>query len=301
MLTALIAATVAAACHIIRAEAQAQSESEVWSPAALELHSARLSPTDLEVSGELAGLPAGATRYVTRDDLLALPQVTYTVSDDTNFAGPTRVSGVPIEDLMHHLGAVPACNLVIAISDDEYRGHYPRAYLAQHHPLLVLDVNGKAPSGGPKDSHGHGSDMGPYMISHPNFTSSFEILGNAEEPQIPWGVVRIEFSDQKTVFGTIAPRGPHADDPGVVAGYRIALQNCFRCHNSGADGGQKSKVTWAVLSALATSSPGFFASYVRDPHARNPKAQMPANPSYDESTTAALTSYFQTFSRPEKP
>ena len=300
MLTALIAATVAAACHIIRAEAQAQSESEVWSPAALELHSARLSPTDLEVSGELAGLPAGATRYVTRDDLLALPQVTYTVSDDTNFAGPTRVSGVPIEDLMHHLGAVPACNLVIAISDDEYRGHYPRAYLAQHHPLLVLDVNGKAPSGGPKDSHGHGSDMGPYMISHPNFTSSFEILGNAEEPQIPWGACGSSLVTRKPSLA----QSRRADRMPTIRGgrgYRIALQNCFRCHNSGADGGQKSKVTWAVLSALATSSPGFFASYVRDPHARNPKAQMPANPSYDESTTAALTSYFQTFSRPEKP
>ena len=30
-------------------------------------------------AGDLAGLPSGTTRYLTRDDLLALPQVSYTV------------------------------------------------------------------------------------------------------------------------------------------------------------------------------------------------------------------------------
>jgi mono/diheme cytochrome c family protein len=301
VLMTLLAATVAPAHDARRLEAQGQSESKVSSPAAPKFHTARLSPTDLEVGGELTGLPTGATRYVTRDDLLALPQVTYTVSDDTNFIGPTRVGGVPLEDLMRYFGAWPASDLVVAISDDEYRGYYPRAYLAQHRPLLVLQVNGKPPSGWPKDSGAHGFDMGPYMISHPSFRSSFKILGHAEEPQIPWGVVRIEFRDEKTVFGAIAPRGPHADDPGEVAGYRIAQQNCLRCHNAGADGGQKSKVSWTMLSAIATSSPGFFASYIHDPHSHNPNAQMPGNPSYDEATTAALVTYFKAFSQPEKP
>ena len=44
----------------------------------------------------------------------------------------------------------------------------------------------------------------------------------------------------------------------MQAGYKIAQQNCFRCHNSGAEGGQKSGVTWTVLSALATNSPEIF-------------------------------------------
>ena len=42
------------------------------------LHSERSSPGDLEVGGELAGLPAGSTRYVRYEDLLRLPQETYT-------------------------------------------------------------------------------------------------------------------------------------------------------------------------------------------------------------------------------
>jgi len=167
--------------------------------------------------------------------------------------------------------------------------------------VLVLTVNGKAPSGWPKDSSGHGFDMGPYMISHPKFTPSFKILSAADEPQIPWGVVRLEFREEKKVFGAIAPRGPRASDPAVQAGYKIAEQNCFRCHNMGAEGGQKSKVTWAVLSALAADSPEFFSSYIRNPRAQNPSAQMPGNPGYDDETTRALIAYFETFSRAEKP
>jgi cytochrome c1 len=56
-----------------------------------------------------------------------------------------------------------------------------------------------------------------------------------------------------------------------------------------------------VLSAWATASPEYFAAYVRNPQSRNPQAQMPGNPGYDEATLGALIAYFKTFSGPEKP
>ncbi len=59
-----------------------------------KLRVTRQSPFDLEIGGELAGLQRGATRYFSREDLLALPQVTYTVTDDPNFKGPMKISGV---------------------------------------------------------------------------------------------------------------------------------------------------------------------------------------------------------------
>jgi mono/diheme cytochrome c family protein len=288
---ALVAGTYDGAGRVV-----AQNKPGVTSLLAGKLRAERQSATDLEIGGDLAGLPPGTTRYVARDDLLALPQIAYTVTDDSNFTGPTKVSGVPLEDLIHDLGAAPGANLVVAICDDKYRANYPRAYLAAHHPLLVLEVNGKAPSGWPKDSSGHGYDMGPYMISYPKFTPSFKILAHSDEPQIPWGVVRLEFRDEKMVFGAIAPRGPQANDAAVQDGYRIAEQNCFRCHNMGAEGGQKSGVGWPVLAALASGSSDFFVAYVRNPRAKSPSAQMPGNPEYDEPTMRALTAYFATFS-----
>jgi len=268
----------------------------VRSVSVTKLRAARESSSDLEVGGELAGLPPGVTRYITREDLLALPQVTYTISDDSNFTGPTKISGVPLEDLAASLGAAPQAAVVVAICDDKYRANYPREYVDEHHPLLVLTVNGQPPSGWPKDSEGHGYDMGPFMISHPKFKPRFKIFSHSDEPQIPWGVVRIEFRNENAVFGTILPRGRNAATPLVKAGYRIAQQNCFRCHNMGREGGQKSGVPWTVLSARAAASPENFAAYVRDPKSRNSHAEMPGNPGYDDATIGALLAYFRTFS-----
>ncbi len=262
----------------------------------IRLHRKRRSPYDLEVAGELAGVPAGMTRFIGRDDLLTLAQVTYTVTDDANFTGPTQVRGVLLEDLFQRLGAAPDSDLIVAICHDQYHANYPPAYIAAHHPLLVLTVNGQPPAGWPKDSEGHGNDMGPYMISHAKFSPSFKILAHPDEPQIPWGVVRLEFRNEKDVFGAIAPRGPQASEPAVQNGYRIAQQNCFRCHNMESQGGQKARRSWLALSAWAKASPEYFAAYVRNPQGKNPQAQMPANRNYDDATLRALVAYFEIFS-----
>jgi mono/diheme cytochrome c family protein len=301
LLGAVVFLAAAGVPHGVTKEARGKTQSASSSPANGTLHEKRASPADLEVGGELAGLSPGTTRYLTREDLLALPQVNYTVTDDSNFASPMQVSGVLLEELIRHLGAAPESDLLIAICDDLYRANYPRAYMLAHHPLLVLTVNGQPPAGWPKDSEGHGYDMGPYMISHSKFTPAFKILSHADEPQIPWGVVRLEFRDEKAVFGAIAARGPRAAESQVQAGYRIAQQNCFRCHNLGSEGGKKAGRSWQNLSAWATASPEYFAAYVRNPVAKNPHAQMPGNPAYDDSTLQALAAYFQTFSSQEKP
>ena len=263
--------------------------------ASLVLRTSRSSPLDLELGGDLAGLPSGTVRYLRREDLLTLPQVSYTVADDPNFKGPTEISGVSLEELTRHLGAKPGSEMVVAICDDQYRANYPRAYIAAHHPLLVLNIAGKPPSGWPKDAEGHGQDIGPFLISHPQFAPSFKVLSHNDEAQVPWGIIRLEFRNEKFVFASIAPRGPTAGARPAQNGYRIAQQNCFRCHNMGAEGGTKAGHPWQVLAAWATASPEYFAAYVKDPRSKNLQAQMPGNPGYDDTTLQALIAYFKTF------
>ena len=275
--------------------ADAHASTAQSSRRSLPLSTTRKLPSDLEVGGDLAGLPTGTTRYVTLDSLLALPLVTYTVTDDPNFPGSAKISGVALEDLAPLLGSEPSVDLVVAICDDKYRAAYPRAYVKEHRPLLVLLVNGEPPSRWPKDPGTHRYDMGPYMISHPRFTPSFKILSHSDEAQIPWGVVRLEFRNEKAVFGAIAPRGHHAGDVSVQAGYKIAQQNCFRCHNSGRESEQKSGRPWPVLGAFASAAPEYFVAYVRDPKKENAQAQMPGNRGYDDATLRALRDYFATF------
>jgi hypothetical protein len=40
---------------------------------------------------------------------------------------------------------------------------------------------------------------------------------------------------------------------------------------------------------------------VRNPKEKNPNAQMPSLPEYDDATLRALIAYFQTFTMREKP
>lgn len=258
------------------------------------LHVQRTSASDLELGGNLAGVSSGETRYIQREDLLSLPQVTFTARDDANFKGPTKLQGVSLGELVRELGA-PGATFVVAICSDQYQATYPQEYIARHKPVLVLEVNGEPPPEWPKDPF-HGLDMGPYMISHPQFTPGPKVLSAREEPQIPWGVVRLEFLNEKDVFGAIAPRGPQANDPAVQAGYKIARMNCFRCHNMGMQGGHKSGLSWQILTAFATGAPAKFEAYVRDPATQNPTTQMPGQ-DYDPATMRALVAYYATFAR----
>jgi mono/diheme cytochrome c family protein len=262
-----------------------------------KLRPTRTSPLDLELGGDLASLPPHSTRYLTRDDLLLLPQVRFTATNDANFAAPAQITGIALEELTRRLAANPHSALTMAICSDKYRANYPRAYIAAHQPVLVLKINGQPPSGWPKDAEGRNLDMGPYLISHP----TFKALSLHDEPQIPWGVLRIEFGDEAAVFGAIAPRGPQAGDPQVQDGYRIAQQSCFHCHNMGDAGGQKAGHPWLVLSAWATASPDSFTGYVHNPKDKDPHSAMPAFPEYDAAALRALVAYFQTFATRENP
>jgi mono/diheme cytochrome c family protein len=264
-------------------------------------HVERTAATDLEISGDLASLPAGTTRYLSREELLSMAQVTFTVTSDPNFTKPTEVNGILLETLVREISGSPEADLAIAICSDQYRSHYPRAYLREHHPVLVLKVDGQPPERWPKDSEGHGFDMGPYMISHQDFKPAFRVLAHEDEAQIPWGVVRIEVRDETKVLGAIAPQGTGDTVAKAQDGYRIAQQNCFRCHNMNNEGGRKARRPWLVLAAWAESSPEYFAGYVRNPQSQNPRAQMTGNPGYDDATLQALIAYFRTFADQEKP
>jgi cytochrome c2 len=242
----------------------------------------RQAPTDLEM---------GTGQFISYQELLRLPQVSFTTSEDDNFPEPVRVTGVSLEQLQRLLD--PKHDMVVAVCKDGYRSPYPAEYIAAHHPVLVLTINGKAQDEWPKTHTG--AELGPYVIANPAFVPSFQVLSHRDEAQIPFQVVQLEFRNAREVLGAIAPRGEFAAGSPVMDGYRIAQQNCFRCHNQGAEGGQMAHIPWPVVGALAKSSPDFFAKYVRNPKAVNPKSRMAASPQYDDQTMAALEAYFSTF------
>jgi cytochrome c2 len=254
------------------------------------VHAMRQAPTDLEVGG---AIPAA---FISYQDLLKLPQVSFMASNDSNFPAPARLGGVALEELRRLLGT--GGDMVVAICRDGYRSNYTSSYLAAHHPVLVLTVNGDAQESWPKSAHG--GDLGPYVIANPSFTPSFKVRSHDDEAQIPFQVLRLDFRNESEVFGPIAPRGTFAAVSPVMDGYQIAKQNCYRCHNMGAEGGHMASLAWPVVAAMAKSSPDFFARYVRNPQALNPQSRMAASPQYDDETIAALRAYFVTFAGEQK-
>jgi hypothetical protein len=228
------------------------------------------------------------------DDLLQLPQETHNVSDDSNFRGATEISGVALSTLAQILGQ--SADMIVAICYDHYRTNYPADYLGAHHPLLVLRINGKERDHWPTSAEG--GSMAPYLISHPVFKPSFKVLSHEDEPQIPYGVTRIEFRREAEVFGSIRPPGSWPADSPVEQGYVIARQDCFRCHNMGLEGGTMGRHSWSQLAAIARFDERRFQYTIRDPQSVRPGAKMPAHKDYDDATLRALTEYFRTFMLP---
>lgn len=257
------------------------------------LHAARGSATDLEVGG---AKPDSRPAFVPYHDLLQLPQVSFMATNDSNFQAPAHLSGVPLQQLASALGI--DADIVLAICADGYRSNYSAAYLAAHHPVLVLTVNGEPPDQWPKSAEG--GALGPYVIANPDFVSTFKVLSYTDEAHIPFEVVRLDFRKQRDVLGPITPQGDFPPGSPVMQGFAIAQENCYRCHNMGAEGGQMASIPWPLLGTVAKTSPDFFAKYVRTPQAVNPHSRMAGSPGYDDQTMAALRAYFSTFAAGEK-
>lgn len=257
------------------------------------LRAERSAFDDLEIGGEIFGQPAGAVRYLRYEDLLRLPRETHVVNDDSNFAHGTVIEGVALQTLAEMYARAPGSALIVAICNDKYRTAYPRDYLATHHALLVLKMNGQTREHWPPASGGE--PLGPYLISHSFYKPAFKVLSHEDEPQIPYGVVRLEFRDESTVFGAIQPGSEWRDNQQVQQGYTIARQDCFRCHNNGAQGGTMAGQSWAALASIAAGSPARFRTIVHDPAQVTPGAKMPPHVDYDSATLDALTAYFKTY------
>jgi mono/diheme cytochrome c family protein len=257
---------------------------------------------DLEVTGMVAGLPAGTVGYVSYAELVALPQITTTIQNDSNFADQpsrgVRITGIRLEQLAKALGALPGSDLIVALCTDRYRSHYPADYIAAHHPIFALKINGERPTQWAAKRHEY--DPGPYFITHANFIPRDKFLTYLEQPQIPDNIMRLNFSTVAATYGPITPRGDFPPNSPVAQGFLIAKQNCLRCHFLNDVGGTKSGRDWPSLATWAREQPQFFERYVYDPQSVEPHAHMEGSPTYDDATLNALTAYFRTFTE-EKP
>jgi len=131
-----LVAAIATCCALLAAD----------SPTKPLLALKRNSPSDLEITGMVAGVPPGTSRYVSYETLLTLPQVTVAVTGDDNFNEIPRekilVTGIYLDVLAKYLGAQPSSDLVSALCSDGYRSIYSHDYVLSHRPIFALMIDG---------------------------------------------------------------------------------------------------------------------------------------------------------------
>ena len=265
----------------------------------LALTSKRQSTSDLEVLSLGSNGTHSSSVFLSRAFLAGLPQVTFILKSDESFpelpANGAHIAGIDIDSLIHAVEPTESSVVAVAICRDGYASPFPRQALDDHHPILVLTIDGLSPRRWAAKHHTY--DPGPYFVTYQNFVPSFHILAHEDRAQRPAEIVRIKILRPEQLFAAIAPpdSAQLPPDSPVIEGFGIAQQNCFRCHNSGETGGTKAHQTWQHVGQVAKARPDFFAAMVHDPQAIDPHSKMTPNMQYDQATLKALTRYFENF------
>jgi cytochrome c2 len=263
---------------------------------ALELHPGRGSAFDLQVSGRLAGVPAGGTRYVSWADLRKLPVARLSLPNEF-VPGTQVVTAVFLDDLWRALPCGAGSDVLLATCDDGYASVFTREFIGRYRPFLVLEINGRGPDRWPLP--GWAFNPGPYviLISSTVVPGADGILDASHKK--PWGVVRIEIASQAERFRDITSGPWAALSPRGRAGREIWINSCASCHRGpgGTFGGSKSRQSFLALQSLAVLHPGVFKAYIRDPRAVVPGATMPAHGRYTDQQLEDIVAFVTACSR----
>ncbi len=257
---------------------------------ALDLHRERSSPYDLALTGSVAGVPAGETRYARWSELRALPTAELTLEGEF-VKGPQTLTVVFLADLWKALPVAPGADTILASCADGYASVFTPGFIAMYRPFLVLEINGKGPTDWPPK--GLDFNPGPYVI-----TVSADLVPAAAkyrdiEHKKPWGVATLEIATYAERFKPVYSGRWASLSPSAVDGREIWINSCASCHEgpSGIFGGTKAARPFQVIAAYAGYDRAFFVKYVRDPKSLVPCAKMEPHPRYTNAELGGLIAF----------
>lgn len=263
---------------------------------ALDLHDGRSSPYDLALSGRLAGVPAGETRYVRWKELRSLP--TAEIAVDGEFVkGPEVLTVVYLGDLWKALPVAPGADAVLASCTDGYASVYTSEFISRYRPFLVLEIDGKGPGDWPPP--GLAFNPGPYVISVSAALVPEAARYRDLQHKKPWGVAALEFASYADRFRPFYTGKWASPGPSARTGREIWINSCASCHQgpAGVFGGSKAGRPFEVVAAYAGYDRDFFLKYMRDPKSLVASAKMPPQPQYTDGDLSGLIAFLT--ARPE--
>jgi cytochrome c2 len=257
---------------------------------ALELHRERALPTDLAVTGKLAGVPAGETRYVRWAELRALPTTKFKL-DGEFVKGEQEVTALWLADLWAALPRTEAADVLLATCTDGYASVYRPDFIKTYRPILVLEINGEGPEKWPPP--GLKFNPGPYVITvAKEIVPAVATLLDAGHKK-PWGTAKIEVANYAERYHDAFSGRWAALSARAEAGREIWIHSCASCHRGPGTtfGGTKSDRPFEVLAAHAGHNAEYFKKYVREPKSVMPGAKMEAHPHYTDAQLAEIIAF----------
>ena len=257
---------------------------------ALTLHSEKSGPTDLEISGLLAGVPAGESRWLRWADLRALPTRELEVEGEF-LPGRQRVTLVFLQDVLDRLPLAPGADTVTAVCHDGYAGVFTREFTEKWRPYVVLEINGVGPEQWPPA--GMTFNPGPYVLTASEHVAPGVGAVLDLPHKQPWGVTAIKLVRYADEFAPFMKGEWAALSERAERGRELWVNSCYSCHKGPGEvvGGTKGGRPFAVLRAYAEHNKKYFRDYVRNPQGLNPSAKMTAHPHYTDEQLAELMAF----------
>jgi cytochrome c2 len=265
--------------------------------AARGLHDTRTSPIDLALTGRLAGVPAGASRYLRWEDLRKMPTLQVTL-DGEFVRGPQTLTVVPLAELWRALPIAHGSDCLLAVCQDGYASVYTTRFILEYRPFLVLAINGQGPEHWPPP--GLKFNPGPYVITvSPELAPSVAHYRDVGHKK-PWGVVSLEVASYADRFNGVYTGRWANLSARAQAGREIWVNSCASCHQgpAGIFGGSKSGMPFEVVATLAAGDRTFFMRYVRDPKSIVPTAKMEPHPHYTDAELDQLIAFITAGTHP---
>ncbi len=256
----------------------------------LELHPTRSAPTDLAVTGLLAGVPTDSIRYLRWADLAALPSTKLKLTGEF-VPGEQEVTAVFLSDLWAALPRSAHADTLLATCADHYASVYRTSFIQTYRPFLILAIDGQGPEKWPPP--GLTFNPAPYVISvAAHVAPAVAQLLDAGHKR-PWGVITLEVARYETRFAGFTSGRWAALSPTATAGRELWVNSCASCHlgPAGTFGGSKSDRPFDVLAAHAAKNPGYFRKYIRDPQSFAASARMEPHPHYSDAQLDALIAF----------
>ena len=255
----------------------------------LTLSETRAHPTDLEVAG-FPGIPEGASRFLSWDQVAALPGVR-SLEDTTDWLDtPQKLEILPLEALWQALGREESSDALVADCADGYQSHFPASYLDEGKPFLILRINGLKPEDWPRGPLSFWP--GPFVISVSSKLAPEAAADRHASHKRPFAVARLSAVNWATFTSGLGATAAAGAPPPVARGRDLYLLNCASCHNvDNRLGGSFAQRQTVILAVFARTMPDYFNNYVRNPTSVRPDSRMPASPFYLDSEIQSLRAF----------